>query len=490
MHPKKAAQAEEVPPRRAELLKVAKALEEIERRKTYRRLDFFKPYPKQLEFFGQGKTHIERLFKAGNQLGKSEAGAFEAACHLTGLYPEWWPGRRWDRPTKGWMAGETSLVTRDVMQKKLCGEPGVEQSFGSGMVPKDFFVDKPSLSRGITDAYDSIQVKHVTGGVSVGRFKSYEQGRSKFQGETLDWIWLDEEPPYDLYSEGLTRTMATGGMVFITFTPLKGMSDVVKRFLNEPSPDRAVVNMSIEEAPHISEAEREKRIAAMPEHEREARAHGAPLLGEGKVFTAPEIMVREAAITNVPVSWAKIWGIDFGIMHPFAAALLAWDRDADMLHILHAFRMKNARAMDHAKVMKPWGTAIPIAWPRDGHNRDHGTGKPLTYYYKEEGLFMLPDFATWPDGGLSTEAGITEMHDRMTTGRFKVAAHLTEWWEEYRNYHRKDGLIVKEDDDLMSATRIGVMMKRYAKPVPIGFARTKLAGAIARGVDTSSHWGL
>jgi phage terminase large subunit-like protein len=129
---------------------------------------------------------------------------------------------RFDRPTKGWIAGETSLAVRDIQQKKLCGEPGVDEAFGTGMIPKDAFTDKPSLARGVTDAFDTIQVRHKSGGVSVGRFKSYEQGRAKFQGETLDWLWFDEEPPEDVYSEGLTRTVATGGMAFMTFTPLKG----------------------------------------------------------------------------------------------------------------------------------------------------------------------------------------------------------------------------------------------------------------------------
>jgi phage terminase large subunit-like protein len=113
---------------------------------------------------------------------------------------------------------------RDIQQKKLCGEPGVDAAFGTGMIPKAAFADKPSLARGVTDAYDTIQVRHKSGGVSVGRFKSYEQGRAKFQGETLDWLWFDEEPPEDVYSEGLTRTVATGGMAYMTFTPLKGRS--------------------------------------------------------------------------------------------------------------------------------------------------------------------------------------------------------------------------------------------------------------------------
>jgi hypothetical protein len=94
--------------------------------KQFNRLAYFDAYPKQREFFELGATKRERLLMAGNQLGKTEAGAFEAACHLTGRYPSWWKGRRWDRPVRCWFAGETSTAVRDTQQKKLCGEPGVD----------------------------------------------------------------------------------------------------------------------------------------------------------------------------------------------------------------------------------------------------------------------------------------------------------------------------------------------------------------------------
>jgi hypothetical protein len=67
------------------------------------------------------------------------------------------------------------------------------------------------------------------------------------------------------------------------------------------------------------------------------------------------------------------------------------------------------------------------------------------------------------EGGNGVEAGILEMLERMQTGRFKVFRNLSDWFEEYRLYHRKDGLIVKLIDDLMSATRYAVMMKRFAE---------------------------
>lgn len=466
-----------------------KIIKELERRKKYRAFEFFQPYPKQKDFFAMGATHRERLLMAGNQVGKSQCGAYEIACHLTGIYPDWWKGRRWDRPVRAWFAAETSQLVRDVSQKKLCGEPGVEADFGAGMIPKELFVDKPSLARGITDAYDTIQVRHKSGGVSVGKFKSYEQGRTKFQGETLDLAWLDEEPDLPIYSECLTRITATGGMVFMTFTPLKGMSEVVTRFLNEPSPDRGVVSMTIDEAEHIPAEERERIVAGWPAHEREARRNGIPMLGSGRIFQIPESVISEEPFP-VPSYWPKLWSIDFGIGHPFGAVLNAWDRDADVLHVIHAFKMADSRPIDHAKAMKPFGLDIPVAWPRDGTNRESGSGTPLSRYYKDEGLRMLPEHATWPDGSISTEAGIQEMIDRMTTGRYKVFNNLLPWLEEYRVYHRKDGMIVKLNDDLMSASRVGVMAKRFARVVSAGFsARSSQSATIAHGVE-SDHFGI
>lgn len=468
-----------------------RALEWVAQERKFNRWAYFEAYPKQKDFFDLGASKRERLLMAANQVGKSQAGAFEAACHLTGNYPPNWKGRKWDRPVKAWAAGETSTVVRDVQQAKLCGPPGVELEFGSGLIPRDLFVDKPSLARGVTDAYDTIQVKHKTGGISILRFKSYEQGRAKFQGETLDFVWYDEEPALEIYSEGLTRITATGGMVFMTFTPLKGISHVVARFIQEKTEDRELVSMTIDDALHIAPSERQKIIAGYPAHEREARAKGVPMLGSGRIFQVTEEAISEPAIQNVPPHWFKVWGVDFGIGHPFAAALLLIDRDSDTIHVHHVIRMADTLPLQHSVPMKTVGGAVPVAWPHDGNVRgDRNTGDTMISLYKAQGLKTLPQHATWPDGGFSTEAGIAEMQDRMETGRFKVASHLTEWWEEFRLYHRKDGVIVKERDDVLSATRIGVMMKRFAKQVPLGpLNDPKGRGEVvmADGVDFDLH---
>jgi phage terminase large subunit-like protein len=464
-------------------------------RKRYRHKDFFLPYEKQIVFCDLGLSKRERLLMAGNQTGKTEIGAFECACHLTGEYPDWWLGKRWDRPVKAWAAGITGLSTRDVVQKKLCGEPGVESAFGTGMIPRECFVGKPSTARGVADLFDKIVVKHKSGGDSVLILKTYEQGRQKWQGDTLDFVWFDEEPEEEIYSEGLAR-LAGDGLAYMTFTPLLGMSDVVMSFVENDEhgnphcekPDKGLVMMTLDDVTHFTPEEKAKRISGYKDYEREARAKGIPILGGGRIFQVTEERIVEDALSYYPEHWTWLWGLDFGIDHPFAAVLIAWDKDADVIHIAHAIRMKDASILQHAAAMKPFGW-IKVAWPQDGTQRDRGDLKPMSDHYKRAGVRMLPEHATFSDGSNSTEAGVTEMDERFKTGRLKVARHLTEWFEEFRLYHRKDGLIVKIRDDLMSATRVAIMAKRKAsvrQPMPDN--RGGSGPQMAIGVD-DDPWG-
>lgn len=426
--------------------------------------------PKQQDFHALGATKRERMMMAANRVGKSDAGAYEIALHLTGDYPSTWKGKRFDHPTSGWVAGVSSLATRDVIQDKLCGKPGVKAEYGHGFIPLDRMADTPSMARGVTDAFDTIQVKHSTDGIEDGvstcSFKSFEQGREKFQGATLDFGWCDEEPEDKLYSEFLTRIIGSGIML-ITFTPLLGRSALVTRLM-QASPDRAVVQMTLDEALQWSAHEKEKMLLGYAEHEREARSQGIPLLGEGRVFPQPADMWKEPPIDFIPQHWVKLWGIDFGIAHPFAAVLILWDKDNDCIHVHHAFKMSDGLPINHASAMKPIGAAVPVAWPQDGTQREKTSGEPISRAYAREGLIMLPNHATFEDGSLSTEAAVLEISQRISTGKIKAAAHLSSLWEEYGTYHRKDGLIVKEYDDIMSALQKAVMMKRFARLVPLG----------------------
>lgn len=213
------------------------ALEEQERRLDFRGHEAYFPddgpysykaYVKHLQFMALGAQFRERMFMAGNRIGKSVAGGYEMTCHLTGLYPHWWEGKRFVMPTDCWASGDTSQTTRDIVQTTLLGEVG---QWGTGLIPKDCIEDI-RMRVGGGGGVDTLLVKHTSGRISKLGFKSYDQKRRAFQGTSKHAIWLDEEPPLEVYGECLMRTMTTKGVVYVTFTPLMGITKFVQEFLD------------------------------------------------------------------------------------------------------------------------------------------------------------------------------------------------------------------------------------------------------------------
>ena len=219
--------------------------------------------------------------------------------------------------------------------------------------------------------------------------------------------------------------------------------------------------MTIYDAEHYTDEQREEIIASYPAHERKARANGIPTLGSGRVFPIDEDDIKIKAF-DIPSHWVQIGGLDFGWDHPTAACKLAWNRDEDQIYVTNSYALREATPVIHAAALKGWGDNLPWAWPHDGLQHDKGSGEALASQYRAQGLEMLADKATFEDGGNGVEAGINEMLDRMLTNRWKVFDHLEDWFTEFRLYHRKDGLIVKLNDDRISATRYAMMMKRHA----------------------------
>ena len=196
-------------------------------------------YAKHMEFFRLGKIHRERLFCAANRVGKTEgAGGYELTCHLTGEYPAWWPGRVFKRTVSTWAAGDTGKTTRDILQRKLLGPIN---ALGTGLIPGKL-IERVTPKSGLPDAIEHVYVRHVpTGRTSLLSLKSYDQKREAFQGTEQDVILEDEEPPEEIHDECVLRTTATperpdGGIVMLTYTPLKGLTPLTLRFLPEFAP--------------------------------------------------------------------------------------------------------------------------------------------------------------------------------------------------------------------------------------------------------------
>jgi len=412
---------------------------------------------------------------AGNRLGKTYCAGMEVAMHMTGLYPAWWEGRRFDHPVTVWTGAETTELSRNVTQKVLLGTTETSpkaSAFGTGTIPGDLIKKVQTRQAGVKDVADSILVKHVSGGTSIVYLKTYEQGRHTWQGSAVDVVWPDEEPPEDLYGEAVTRTMDTGGIVMMTFTPLKGHTKVVDLFVN-PEPDavglRHVTNMTLYDAGHFTDEDREAIVATYPAYQRKTRVEGIPMAGEGMVFPVAEEEIS-ARRFQIPDWWPRICGIDFGLDHPAAAVWLAHDRDTDTVYVTDCYKKAGETSVYHAAKINAAGKWIPVAWPHDGENRDSrsggGAGKKLKDMYRDHGVRMLRRSARYDEetgGSQKIDPIVDSMLERMLTGRFKVFADLSDWFEEFRMYHRKDGKIVDVRDDIMAATRIAMIDLRKAK---------------------------
>jgi phage terminase large subunit-like protein len=484
-------------------LEAARIEERLEREAKFR---LFHPYPKQLAFIALTKDKREILFMAGTQCGKTRCGAFIAACHLTGRYPPWWTGKRFDHPVHAWAGSITSEMTMQKLQAELCGKPNSPADHGTGLIPREFLVGH-TLSHGTTGAFNSILVKHVSGGTSELDFKAYEQGVGKWQSATLDFLWLDEEPPDDVYDEAKAR-LTGRGFIYITATPLMGMTPFIKLFKRPDSPqaarDRGVQQMGLQDAEHFSQEEKERRAAGYKAHLRRARVTGDPAIESGQIFqTSEEFLKFHINMPDLNMfldpAWKRIWGVDFG-HRVFAAALCAieprvgnqqWEKDSSIFYVLRVVRLEEAPAVVHCAAMKRIAVNVPVAWPHDGLHHEKGSGEGLTEAYRAEGLNMLAHHATNPDGGYHVEPGITAMDASMSGGRFKVSDTCHEFFEEMESYRRdENGKIIKENDHVLDAVRCAFMMQRFARAVPLGGKRTDRAtrrGPVD-GAD-SGHWG-
>jgi len=264
----------------------------------------------------------------------------------------------------------------------------------------------------------------------------------------------------------------------MTFTPEAGMTETVASFMNNLQQGQSLVNATWDDASekidtmngnpgHLNELVMEQILSSYSPHEREMRRYGRPSIGSGLIFP-----IMEEKIMTDPVQledhWPRIAAIDFGWDHPTAVVWGAIDRDEDVFYVYDCYRMSKASPSAHAEVIRSRPHFIPIAYPHDGNRRDSMGNPGLADQYRNLGCnFMLEHFTNPPalgenKGSNSIEEGLMAMLQAMEAGNFKVFSTLSDWWEEYRMYHRKGGKVVPLRDDLMSATRYAFMSQRHA----------------------------
>jgi phage terminase large subunit-like protein len=428
--------------------------------------------PRHKAFFAAGTDYNERLFLAGNRCGKSIAGAFEVACHATGIYPDWWTGRRFDRPTHGWAVGSTARATRDTVQKELLGPVG---QWGSGMIPNELLGRWWALA-GVPQGVDIIQVKHVSGGWSTIGFKNYEQPLSAFFGTALEWVWLDEECPSEHYNECLIRTMTTNGIILNTFTPLKGLTAHVVRFsekadylagaekligvvaaegededsgedarIKDIKSHKAIIQAGWDHAPWLSDEKKTQMLDDTEPHLREARRSGKPSMGSGNVYP---IAIESIMCTpfQIPSYFKWLYAMDVG-WNRTACLWAAIDPQSDTVYIVDEYYVGESPPPLHAAAIRARGTWKQGVIDPASRGRTQTDGQQIIKQYKDLGLHIHP-------ANNEVDAGLQGVWQRMTTGNLKVFNTLPNFAKEFVLYRRDlKGKIVKENDHLMDCLR-------------------------------------
>ncbi|HUZ32269.1 MAG TPA: terminase family protein [Xanthobacteraceae bacterium] len=454
----------------------------------YCRWNYYKPHPDTQLVFHNSHAD-ERSIILGSQQGKTTAAGFEMAFSAVDLWPAWHTGRHpkppnIERAAKfiGWYASVSSQNVRDGAQEKLLGNIAQKDGLGTGAIPVDY-IEGITMSRGISNFVDTVTVRRETGGIALLQSKTYEQSVLSYQGTPVDLSWVDEDPGYDdrIYNELLARTISTNGRIIVSLTPMLGLTPIRKRFVdNVGNPKIFQVRGGIEQALHISAERRADIIASIPERERAARVYGQEQMGEGAVFTTPIASITfDRATETFPPHWPIINACDFshGGMssqsHPFAYVSAARDPATGTIYIFDAkkfFQMLPEQHVAKIKESKVWDA--PWLWPHDGSQvAQAGTGETISRMYRRLGLPLRNEHTTFSDkdgGGYSFEAGIALLEQKFANGTLLIARHLHDVFIEYQNYHYKDGNVVKEDDDLLSAIRQVVMGIRYAKALDSG----------------------
>ena len=463
---------------RTQTVDLYQLLNEYDKRLKYDKLNCWFPdtgpykrqlYQKAIDFFNAGAQYKERVLQGGNRCGKSTDGAYEAACHLTGLYPDWWKGMRFFEPTLVWACAKTFSKVIEIAQTFLLGPLN---DLGSGMIPRHLLVGEPTPNRNVANCLLKHDIRHVSGGVSTVVFKSYTQGRGEFEGSAVHFVWLDEEPPVMIYTECLTRTISTGGRLIITYTPLDGLTQVVMSFCPHglypedhivPGTSKWITRIEWGDVPHIPDDEAEAMLNSYPPHEREARSKGIPCVGAGQVFTVPR---SDFVIPpfEIPPHWLRFGGMDFGYSpNKTAIVWCAYDRETDTVYIYKDYKVGYQPPPIHGDAIRRQGKWIPLACDPSGNRAgDMKGGKSLIMEYREMGVKLYNAQNNIADS-------ITVIYNRLATNRLKVFQNCNHFLEEYSIYRFDDnGNIARnQSDDVMDATRYAIMTGlRLGLPCP------------------------
>jgi phage terminase large subunit-like protein len=443
----------------------------------YNQLKYFRPFEHQLKFFETGSSE-RRGILAANRIGKTVSTCYETACHLTGLYPDWWTGYRFNKPITCMVAGEGWSQVALVLQNELLGTQDVKitDNLGTGVIPRDCIIQDTMRNDGANCI--GVEIRHVSGANSYLLFANYTQEVRQLQGFKLNLAVFDEQPPDDFFSEIVTRTATTQGKVLCSFTPLKGLNGLVSKFWNKEE-GYEFIRVSWDDCPEydpwgmpflLKETRRQLERDYLP-HEREARIAGKPVMGKGAVFQIREWPLYQTGdydFTRMP-NIQRVIALDLGLVNDKTViSLMYWDpyeRTAFLHKQIIVQGIEEAVPSQYINhLLRPEVFGTPIVLPADANSpgrytmssnsiRELFESYELNVYHKA--IMNPPD----QEGRVTNHKsyGINQMRQMLEVGSLMVNQNCTQFVSDAQNYYVDSHGRFSDPDDTIDSARYALL---------------------------------
>ena len=416
-----------------------------------------KKHLKQLAFHKCLKRN--RWVFGGNRSGKTECGAVEAIYMARGIHPY----RENRKDVFGWVVSLSREVQRDVAQSKIMK-----------YLPREWIAEvimssgrKDNPEHGIID---QIKIKNVFGGISTIGFKSCDQGREKFQGSSLDFVWFDEEPPEDIYRECKMRVIDKRGDIFGTMTPLKGLTFVYDEIYLNSGGSSEVWYEFVEWAdnPYLSQKETAELTSSMSDEELNSRRFGRFSAASGLVYTEFDENLHVIEPFDLPYDWQCDISIDPGLNNPLSAHWYYVDYD-DNVYVAAEHFEAGKDVEYHSRRIKE--ICDKLGWRRDGDGRvralidSAANQKTLASLKSVTELFYEHGVLANPNVNKDLFSGIARVKEYFKNRRIFIFKNCVNLIRELKKYRWGDGDVPKKTDDhALDELRYFIMSRPQIKP--------------------------
>lgn len=407
---------------REEILSALLAAESLEKKRKYNKISTYftdsgpnarQRFPKQIELIAAGKAHNIRALIGGNGTGKSIWLGSETYYHMSGRYPEWWPGYKFTYPINGWLFSKDAKILREGLQEVMFGGIG-DEDIGTGLIPREDLLDEKGhlttwAMAGTANCIGGFLVKHFTNGVFDGyskcEFKTYDAGWAACQGPTRDWIGFDEDPnDPKIYAECLARLRGKDGRppghFVAAFTPTFGFSEIYQSFVpngafppggtHTSNPNKYTQKITWKDVYHLSEAWKSSMLSewkiADPANIL-ARTDGEAAMGSGRVYPIDEEFTVVPRF-QIPTYWKRGLGIDPGQAN-FACVWLAQDPNTGIIYVYDEYKHGKVNYIIHVEAIRNRGDWIKGGLDPHEAVKPRDTGETVHSYLESNGLHLM-----------------------------------------------------------------------------------------------------